>query len=412
MSDRYRRLTPTSAALRDRFVRVLPGGETRSVAFYEPYPVVIESGLGSRLRDVDGNEYVDVLNNYTSLIHGHAHPELTAAIARTAGLGTVHPAPHLAQADLAELLAQRYPAVEQVRFTNSGSEAAILAARLARHVTDRAVLVLADGGYHGTGAFFADPHPDVVRVPYNDIAALETALSTHRVAAVFLEPFLGSAGVVPAADGYLRAAERAARQAGALFVLDEIQGVRTAYDGTHGLLGLRPDLVLLGKIIGGGVPIGAVGGRTDMLTAVTAAAPRRMAHSGTFNGNVMAMAAGRVALDLLDADAVDLLNQRAAQVATAVESAALGYGLPVSVTRVGSILHVHFLAEAPTTAEAARQGREDLTQALHLQLLTRGVYAAPRGMLNLSTALSDADVDHVVEAYDASLAELCSTGTP
>jgi glutamate-1-semialdehyde 2,1-aminomutase len=404
--DRYRDLTPTSAALHDRFVRVLPGGETRSVAHYEPYPVVIESGAGCHLRDVDGNEYVDVLNNYTSLVHGHAHPEVTAAIALTAGLGTVHPAPHLAQAELAELLTQRYPAVEQARFTNSGSEAAILAARLARHVTGRQVLVLADGGYHGTGVFFADPHPDVVRVPYNDITALEAALSTHQVAAVFLEPFLGSAGVIPAAEGYLAAAEQAAHLAGSLFVLDEIQAARTAYNGTHGALGLRPDLVLLGKIIGGGVPIGAVGGRADVLAAVTAAAPRRLAHSGTFNGNVMAMTAGRVALDLLTAAAIDLLNRRALEIATAIESAASGYDIPVSVTRAGSILHVHFLAEAPTTAEAARQGREDLARALHLTLLTQGIYSAPRGMLNLSTALRDVDVDHVVRGYSASLSTL------
>lgn len=408
MIDRYRSLTPASAALRDRFLRIMPGGETRSVAFYEPYPVVIESGSGSQVRDVDGNQYVDVLNNYTSLIHGHAHPEITAAIVRTAGLGTVHPAPHLAQAELAELLAQRYPAVEQVRFANSGSEAAILAARLARQVTGRPVLVLADGGYHGTGTFFADPHPDVVRVPYNDIAALESALAAHPVAAVFLEPFLGSAGVIAAADGYLQAAQRAAQQAGSLFVLDEIQGARTAHDGTHGSLGLQPDLVLMGKIIGGGVPIGAVAGRADILAAVTVAAPSRVVHSGTFNGNVMAMSAGKVALDLLDPAAIDLLNDRAARVAAAIESAGRSARLPVSVTRAGSILHVHFLTEAPTTAEAARQGRDDLTRALHLGLLTEGVYAAPRGMLNMSTVLSDADVDHVVRAYEASLVTLGS----
>jgi glutamate-1-semialdehyde 2,1-aminomutase len=231
-------------------------------------------------------------------------------------------------------------------------------------------------------------------------------LAEHAVAAVFLEPFLGSAGVIPGGEAFLKAAEKATHRAGALFVLDEIQGLRTAYAGTHGSLGLRPDLVLLGKIIGGGVPIGAVGGRADVMGAVRAGASRRVAHSGTFNGNVMAMAAGRVALGLLDADAIELMNGRAERVATAIQSAALSNELPVSVTHVGSILHVHFLAEAPSTAAAARQGSEALTQALHLNLLTEGVYAAPRGMLNLSTVLTDVDVEKIIQAYAASLVAL------
>lgn len=413
MEDEYRRRTPASAAMRERFVRCLPGGETRSVAFFEPYPVVIASGEGAVIHDIDGNEYVDVLNNYTSLVHGHAHPLVTEALVRAARQGTVHPAPHVSQAALAEHLVERFPAVERVRFTNSGSEAAVLAARLARHVTGRSRLVLATGAYHGTGSFFADAHPDVVRVPYNDPAALAAALD-ETVAAVFLEPFLGSAGVIPADSGYLQAAQAAAEEAGALFVLDEIQGLRADFNGVHGRLGLQPDLVLMGKIIGGGLPVGAVGGRGDLLDALAAAGGGpRLAHSGTFNGNVVTMEAGLVSMTLLDPPTIATLNKRAQQIGDSISAAATRHGLPVHVLRFGSIMHVHFLADAPRDATAAAAGDHRLAEALHLALLVHGVFPAPRGMLNLSTALTDAQVDQVRGAYDQALsavAELAAEG--
>jgi glutamate-1-semialdehyde 2,1-aminomutase len=308
---------------------------------------------------------------------------------------------------LAEHLIERLPAVERIRFTNSGSEAAILAARLARHVTGRRKLVLAEGGYHGTGTFFADAHPDVVRVPYNDLPALERAID-ETVAGVFLEPFLGSAGVVPAEPGFLLGAQQAASRAGALFVLDEIQGLRNAYEGVHGLLGLQPDLVLMGKIIGGGVPIGAVGGRAELLDTLASGSGQRLAHSGTFNGNVVAMAAGVVAMSLLDRDAIAELDQRADRIAGAAESAAERHGLPLRVTRAGSIMHAHFLAVPPRNAADAAAGCAVRNQALHLALLVRGIYTAPRGMLNLSTALTEDQVSLVCDGYDAALAEVAS----
>jgi len=403
--------TRRSKAEYERLAASLPGGETRSVAGYEPYPVVLVHGTGNTVRDLDDNEYLDLLNNYTSLVHGHSHPRITAAVAAALPGGTVFPAPHPAQGQLAGLLADRLPAVELTRFTNSGSEASVLAARLARHVTGRDRIVHFTGGYHGTGERFADPWPTVIRVPYNDAAALRAAVD-ETVGAVFAEPFLGSGGVVPAREDFLHAVQESARGAGALFVLDEVQGLRNHYRGTHAALGLSPDLILMGKIIGGGLPVGAVGGRAELIGQLATSAPRRLAHSGTFNGNVLSMVAGAVSMELLTAQEIARMDRMAARLADEITRAGKLAGLEVTVTRAGSIMHVHFLGAAPADYEGAERADPRPGALLHLALLTHGVYAAPRGMLNLSTALADADIDRAATAYERALADVAREWRP
>ena len=372
----YEARTPRSRELFERFRAHLPGGETRTLTYYEPYPVVIDRGRGAILFDVDGNEYVDVLNNYTALVHGHAFPPVVAAIAEAASDGVAFPAPHPRQLRWAELLTERYPAVELVRFTNSGTEAAILAARVARRVTGRSRLALFEGAYHGTGPEFSGEGGDVVRAPYGELPRLDDS-----VAAVFVEPFLGSGGVIEGSREWLRELRDEARRAGAVFVLDEVQSLRNAFHGVHAELGLAPDLILMGKIVGGGIPVGAVGGSREMLGATAADRPGSLAHSGTFNGNPLAAAAGLACLEALDEEAIATLNRRAAELAGRIESAG------VVVRRCGSIMHV----DSPDPA------------ALHLALLVEGVYAAPRGMLNLSTAIGDDQLETVAAAYESAL---------
>lgn len=379
----YESCTPRSRALFERFRGVLPGGETRTITWYAPYPVVIERGEGPYLWDIDGNRYLDVLNNYTSLVHGHAFPPVVAALREAAEDGFAYPAPHPRQLEWAELLTWRYPAVEQVRFTNSGTEAAILAARIARRVTGRRKLVLFEGGYHGTGPEFLDEAPDTVRVPYGEVDL------NDATAAVFVEPFLGSGGVREAGADFLRALQERARSVGALFVLDEVQSLRNAYQGVHGALGLEPDLVLMGKIIGGGIAVGAVGGSRETLAVTAADRDGRLMHAGTFNGNPLAAAAGVAALGALDEEAIATLNERAAQLAQRVERS--GY----TVRRSGSIMQV----DAPDAA------------ALHLGLLLEGVFAAPRGMLNLSTVTTEEDLEAVASAYER-VSERVAAATP
>ena len=399
VEETFTRRTTRSKAEHGKMAASLPGGETRSVAGYEPHPVVLIAGAGAVVRDLDGNEYLDLLNNYTSLVHGHSHPQITAAVSEALPHGTVFPAPHPAQGRLAQRLAARFPAVELTRFTNSGSEASVLAARLARHVTGRDRIAAFTGGYHGTGERFADPWDTMLRLPYNDIAAVRAAIDS-TVGAVFVEPFLGSGGVVPAREDFLHAVQESARAAGALFILDEIQGLRNYYHGTHAAFRLSPDLVLMGKIIGGGLPVGAIGGQAGLLEHLSTSAPRQLAHSGTFNGNVLSMAAGDVSMELLTEAAVARLDQMAARLQDDITRAGKQAGLDVTVTRAGSIMHVHFLGDPPGDYEAAERADRRPAALLHLALLNHGVYTAPRGMLNLSTALSDGDLDAAAEAYE------------
>lgn len=376
----------------------LPGGETRSITHYEPYPVVLAEGHGALLRDVDGNEYVDVLNNYTALVHGHAFPPVVQAVQDALPSGTVFPAPHLPQLRLARTLTERYPAVERVRFTNSGTEAAMLALRIARAATGRRKVVMFSGGYHGSVAELIDDGADTVRVPYNDAGPATEAIDSS-VAAVFAEPFLGSGGVIPAAAGFLRQIQERVQAAGGLFVLDEVQSLRNALHGVHASIGLEPDLVLMGKTIGGGFPVGAVGGRASLMDLTSAARPGGLSCSGTFNGNVITMAAGSAALAALDGPAISALNGRAQALADQIEAAASRSGIPGSVSRAGSILHVHLLDHRPGTYEATAGSPAAWASALHLALLLEGIYAAPRGMLNLSTALDDAALARVAAGY-------------
>jgi len=372
----YEAGTPRSRELYGRFREHLPGGETRTLTYYEPYPVVIARGEGPMLVDVDGNEYVDVLNNYTSLVHGHAFPPIVAALAEAARDGVAYPAPHPRLLRWAELLTERYPAVELVRFTNSGTEAAILAARVARRVTGRPRLLLFEGAYHGTGPEFAGEGGDIVSAPYGVVPEIG-----DTVAAVFVEPFLGSGGVIEGSPDFLRGLREVARRAGAVFVLDEVQALRNAFHGVHAELGLEPDLLLMGKIVGGGIPVGAVGGSREVLGITAADGRDPLPHSGTFNGNPLAAAAGIACLDALDVDEIQALNRRAAELARQLAAAG------AVVRRSGSIMQV----AAPEPA------------ALHLALLVEGVFAAPRGMLNLSTAMTDEHLETVAGAYARAL---------
>jgi glutamate-1-semialdehyde 2,1-aminomutase len=391
----YRERTPRSAASFNRTSRVLPGGETRAVTSFSPYPVELVEGRGSRLWDVDGHSYLDLVNNYTALVHGNAFPPVVEAVADLLPRGTVFASPHRHQVALAEHLCARLPAVERVRFTNSGTEAALLAVRIAQRATGRARILLFDGAYHGSATALMPGSADVVVAPWNDLAAVERLLTTGEpLAAVLAEPFLGAGGVRPAAPGFLAAVEAAARSRGTLFVLDEVQSLRNGASGQQAVLGLVPDLTLLGKIIGGGFPIGAVGGRADLLALTVASrTPRHVAHAGTFNGHLAAAVAGLVALDHLDAATIDRLNAASEWLGTRIAALATTAGIDAHVTRAGSILNVHI-------------GTPTQLADLHVALLLEGIYATPRGMINLSTALTEAELDNVATAYARALARV------
>jgi glutamate-1-semialdehyde 2,1-aminomutase len=401
--DEFRARTPDSMAFHKRLRGSLPGGETRAVTFTPPYPVAVAAAEGVHVTDVDGNRYVDLVGNMGSLVHGHRFGPIMDALAEASRtLGTVHAGPHHYQLALAELLVERYPAADLVRFTNSGSEAALLAVRLARRSTRRRRVLIFDGAYHGMG--FVDDDPDHIRVPFNDLERAASELD-GTIAAVLVEPFLGSAGVIPAAPGFLEGLRRLAHGAGAVFVLDEVQSLRTHLRGHHGATGLDPDLVLMGKIVGGGLPVGVVGGRAELLDLLSATRPDALGHSGTFNGNVFTSAAGYQAMVHLTGERIERLNHQAEQLGSHIERAARDTGLPVSVTRAGSAMCLHFLDRPPRNAADARAGAR-IGEWFHLAALLEGVYVTRAGHLYLSTQLGDDDLAFVRDALAAALARL------
>jgi glutamate-1-semialdehyde 2,1-aminomutase len=404
--------TPRS---RERFRRALdafPGGDTRISTFYAPYPAAIERAEGIRLVDVDGNEYADFLLNYTSLITGHRHAEVMAAVAEALSRVTAVAAPVPGQIELAEELIGRVPSVESVRFTNSGSEATLIAVWAARAFTGRSTVIKAIGGYHGcvpeldrdlrTGSFPPGvPAVTPVRaVPFNDPEALRAAVdhTGDALAAVVLEPVLGSGGVVPAEPGYLEQAREWTREVGALLVLDEVITFRLGRGGYQATAGLEPDLTAFAKVIGGGFPVGALGGRADVMEVFRPGGEGSISHSGTFNANPVTVAAGLKVLELLDDAAYARLNGLGEQLAGGLRDAIERTGVAAQVTHIGSLLNVHFTTEPLRDFDSAQRADPFATAAFHLGLLNRGVFIAPRGMFATSTVTEAKDVDRAVAA--------------
>jgi len=420
----YTDRTPGSRALNEEFRRWLPGGDTRSITWFAPYPVVIDHAAGHELVDADGRRYIDLLNNYTALVHGHAHPRIVEAIAEQAGRGTVYPAPHARQAALAAELVRRVPSVERVRFTNSGSEAVMQAIKAARAFTRRPLLVKADGGYHGSwdqvpltaeearGQGTPDEVAGLVRfVPYNDLEALEASLAAEgdRVAAILLEPVMGE-GVIAADAEYLLGVRELATAHGALMVLDEVVTFRLATGGRQETIGVSPDLTTFGKIIGGGLPVGAVGGSERVMSVFDPSRPDAVHHSGTFNGNTLTTAAGLVSLQLLTPEEIERINGLGDLLAAGLREAMAGSGLPGQVTRCGSLLHLHFDAEAePRAFTDLALGSPTLAQ-MHLACMEEGLFIAPRGLMNTSTAMDEAVIDEAVARFARAAARVGRTG--
>jgi len=402
----YQSATPRSAALRERAARVMPGGDTRTGTFHLPWPLVMARGAGARLWDEDGREYLDFLGNFTSLVHGHAHPVVTEAIARQAALGTAHGAPTVLMTELAERIQQRFPSVERIRFCNSGTESALFAIRAARAFTGRSIILKMEGGYHGSydHVQIAQGPPnqpglspgalaEVVAVPFNDTARLLDAIHRHRneLAAIIVEPLMMAGGCIPAEAGYLGALVEAARDAGALFICDEVATFRLGYGGAQGVYGVTPDLTCFGKVIGGGLPAGAFGGRADVMAVYDPTRPGSITHSGTYNGNALTMAAGIATLDLLTPDVLERLNVEGASVRARVAAACEASGLPLTVTGMGSLIGVHPVSGPVRNAGEAAAGDRRLLRALHLALLSRGIFSAARQFYVLSTAMSARD---------------------
>ena len=405
---RYVHENPTSASWAARAVDVLPGGNTRSVLHFEPFPFRVASAEGRSLIDVDGHRYVDLLGNYTAGLLGHS-PEPVKAAARAAidggwSLGAVHPN----EVRLAELIAARFPSIEQVRFTNSGTEANLMALALATHHTSRSKIVVFDGGYHGGVLTFGAgrevnvPHDWIVS-GYNDIDAIDARFAEHgdSIAAVVVEPLQGSAGCIPGDAAFLRALRRHCDHAGTVLIFDEVMTSRLSAGGAQEALGITPDLTTLGKYLAGGFGFGAFGGRRELMAAFDAAAGGRLGHAGTFNNNVVSMAAGVATLsELLTPEVLAATNARGEQLRTGLNDVFTRHGVPMCVSGAGSLMNVHGTAGPVTSIDDLADADDRWKELLFFDALGAGFYVARRGFIALSIEITDDDVAAFLEFVD------------
>jgi len=429
--ERFTQRTVRSKSHVDRAKERLPGGDTRTATHFTPHPAYMERGRGCYLYDVDGNEYLDLLNNYTSLIHGHAHPAIIAATKAQLEKGTVFGSAGEIQYLHAEHLCGRLPSMDQVRYCNSGTEATLFAIRGARAFTGKDAYIKMDGGYHGSHDavevnIFPDTNPDgpptahlehgapasvlndVLVARFNDLDSVETILKANadRVAAILTEPLMGAGGTIPPQSGYLEGLRNLADKYGVLLIFDEVMTFRLSSGGLQKIEGVKPDITSLAKIIGGGLPVGAFGGRKDIMARFDPAHEETIFQSGTFNGNNITMAAGLTALELYDQKAAGRLNNLGDRLRDGFMGVLKEAGIKGYMSGFGSMLTLHWRDQKPINATETVLGMKsagDLPGLAHLEMMNHGVYSAPRGMFIPSTPMTEADIDKAVAAFRETL---------
>jgi glutamate-1-semialdehyde 2,1-aminomutase len=407
--------TPKSRELTERAQAVLPGGSTRTVGWFAPYPMVFEKGSGPYLFDADGRRYIDMFCNGLSLIHGHAYPPVVEAAERVLRSGTAWPGTSRSQIAFAELLSSRIPSHGLVRFANTGTEASMLAVKLARAFTGRRSVLKSWAGYHGSydvleaGLHGQGEDPGRARLGvFNDLESFAFAFAQHgdEIAAVILESVMYT-GVVTAADPeFLRGVLELAHRHGALFILDDCLMFRLAEGGSAQYYGVEADLTMLGKFIGGGTPVGAVVGRPNIVGQLDPNRPDRIYHGGSFNGNVLGTACGAVAVADLTTPVIDAMDRRAHQIRTALETAAAQRGLPMVTTGIGSAFGAYLSATVPSPIGP----RDDLgmSRLFHLAAIRRGVLIGDGNEFALSSVVDDAVADEVIERLVAALDDVAT----
>jgi glutamate-1-semialdehyde 2,1-aminomutase len=424
--------TTKSSRLFSRALRILPGGVDSPVRAFKAVggsPLFIERAYGARLRDVDGNELVDYVMSWGPLIHGHAPRGLVKALATAARKGTSYGAPSPLEVELGERVRRLMPSLDRVRFVSSGTEATMSAVRVARAATGRERIIMFEGCYHGHADAFlvragsgaltlgVPTSPGVTRAAaadtlvadYNDLGSVHRALDENRgqVAAIIVEPFAGNMGVVPPADGFLRALREVCDAHGTLLIFDEvISGFRAGPGGAQGIAGVRPDLTCLGKIIGGGLPVGAYGGRADLMELVSPAGP--VYQAGTLSGNPLAMTAGIWCLDRLKAKLYRDLAKLGARLAAGLAEAARAARVAVQVNAMGSVLTPFFTDRPVRDYRSATAANTKQYAAFFRAMLARGVYPPPSQFEAwfLSGSHTIKDVDRTIAAAHAAMPEV------
>ncbi|HEY7494538.1 MAG TPA: aspartate aminotransferase family protein [Candidatus Tectomicrobia bacterium] len=431
--EEYQRRNPRSAARFAAAQHVLAGGNSRLTAYFAPFPFYVERGAGYLVYDIDGNSRLDFYNNATSLILGHSNPQVSAAIIAQAEKGTAFANPTDPEVELATLLTAALPSVQRLRFTNSGTEGVALAIRAARAFTGKPKIAKLEGAYHGTSdhvsvsvsgdlshagsaeapqavpsssGITANTLADVVVIPFNNAAAARRIIAQHRdeLAAVLIEPVLAGIGYVPAEAEFLESVREACNGQDTLLIFDEVQTFRMTPGGAQQWFHVIPDLTCLGKIIGGGLPVGACGGRADIMAAFDATKQGpAIPHGGTFNANPLTMQAGLATMRQLTPDAYDRLNDNGLAFRHQLEEMARSYGVPIHISGIASFFGMQ-LSDRPVTDYRSAQAQNTvLRQKLFLHLLNHGIYVGNKMVGNLSVPMGRSELDHFVEAWEAFL---------
>jgi glutamate-1-semialdehyde 2,1-aminomutase len=407
----YLRLTPASAALMQRAARTMPHGITRTLSWFAPYPVVVDRGAGANLFDVDGNRYVDCFSNGLSLMHGHGYAPIDDALRGALVRGTAWPGASDAQVEFAELLCRRVPGAEQVRFANTGTEATMLAVKLVRHLTGRPLIIKAWHAYHGSyddlevGLLGQGEMPGRVALArFGELDTYAAALERHagQVAAIIVEPVQYTGVVTPPPDGFLAQLRELARDAGVLFVLDDCLMFRLAEGGSAERYGLEADVTCLGKWVGGGLPVGAIAASAETMEIFDPAGEGALYHGGSFNGNLLGMVAGAIAVrDLTSAD-IARIDGQGDRMRAEIHDAALQCGVPVRTSGVGSAFGLYVLERDDGEIDW------NATRLLHLAAMTHGVYYGSGGEFGLCTALTDDDLARACDGLREALVEVAA----
>ena len=421
----YLSRTPASRQYFFEAKMYLPGGDSRSTLFYRPYPAVMARGEGCVLFDIDGNRLLDFTGNHSSLPHGYGHPAIMAAVQDQLEKGSTFPGSSEPQLRFARLLCERIPSMELVRFTNSGTEAVLNAVRAARAFTGRQRIAKVEGGYHGSADDVmvsvhpsseeagkqarprSTPHAEgiprqvvesVVTLPFNDVEGARAVLESlaSEVAAVLIEPVLGSAGMIPAELPYLEMLREVTRRFGSVLIFDEVVSLRIAPGGAQEYFGITPDLICLGKIIGGGFPLGAFGGRADIMALFDPSRGRpAIPHPGSYNANPVGMVAGATTLELLTPAVLEQLNRRGQLLRADMASAFAEAGIPAQITGLGSLFAMHLTQRPVRNYRDTLSSRTELRHQIFLGLYNEGILIDPRGVGNLSTALGESEIQEL-----------------
>ncbi len=409
LQEAERRFTAANPRSEQRFRKAaesMPGGNTRTVLHYSPFPVAFQGGSGAKLTDIDGHTYTDFLGEFSAGLYGHSDPRIVAAAQKAIAAGLALGGPNEHEAELASLVKARFPSIDLMRFCNSGTEANLMALATARAITGRSHIMAFLGGYHG-GVLSFPNGPSIINAPfptimasYNDTDGAVSLIERHKdeLAVVIVEPMMGSAGGLPADRSFLLALREATAKHGIVLLFDEVMTSRLSPGGLQEKLGIRPDLTTFGKYLGGGFNIGAFGGARWLMERFDPTRADYIAHAGTFNNNTMTMAAGVVGLrDIYTPEASLALTELGEGFREKLNALFKAKGVAMQMTGVGSLMNIQFQG-TPIRRPADVLPAKEKRALIHLEMMARGFYFARRGYLTLSLALEGQDFEGFVTA--------------